>query len=137
MSSTKSRPAQIIDAEQTAYLDDLEEADPEWPTDVRAVYHTVRDRVFDRWGVEAQEVVEDCGIRSHEVYSRFRHCTGHGIKEFVVYHRLQLAKRLLRHECLTVTDVAFAVGYASSSGFSKTFKRRVGRSPTAFRVQQE
>lgn len=93
--------------------------------------------VYSTGGVEAREVVEDCGIGGHDVYSRFRHVTGHGIKEFVVYHRLRLAKRLLRYNSLSVSEIAFAVGYASPSGFSKTFKRHVGSSPTAFRRREE
>jgi len=71
------------------------------------------------------------------VYSRFRHVTGHGIKEFVVHHRIRLAKQLLRYESLSVSEIAFAVGYSSPSGFSKTFKRRVGCSPTTYREGEE
>ena len=133
MDSTK--PLQIIDAEQAAYVDELPEPDPNWPPDVRTVYRALRDRLFDWEGGEAQEVLDDCGIGSHDVYSRFRHCTGFGIKEFVVHHRIEFAKRLLRYESPTVSQVAFAVGYDSPSGFSKTFKRRVGRSPTDFLEQ--
>jgi len=130
-------PQQIIEAERAAYLDELPEPEPDWPPDVRAVYRTLRDRLFDWEGVEAQDVIEDCGIGSHDVYSRFRYVKGHGIKGFVVYHRMQLAKRLLRYDSLSVSEVAFAVGYSSPSGFSKTFKRHEGQSPTAFREQEE
>lgn len=82
-------------------------------------------------------MLDDCGIGGHDVYSRFRHFTGHGIKGFVVHHRIGLAKRLLSYEVLCVSEVAFAVGYDSPSGFSKTFKRHVQRTPTSFRSQKE
>ncbi len=133
-----SDPQKIIEAERAAYLDDLPEPESDWPPDVRAVYETLRERLFD-WGeiVEAQEVVDECGIGSHEIYGRFRYVTDHGIKEFVVYHRLQLAKRLLCYDSLSVTEIAFAVGYSTPSGFSKTFKRHVGRTPTVFRGREE
>lgn len=134
--SDRRAPSEIIEAERTAYVGDLPESEPDWPPDVCTVYRALRDRLFD-WGVEAQEVIDDCGIGGHDIYSRFRHCTGYGIKEFVILHRLQLGKRLLRHEALSVSQVAFAVGYSSPSGFSKTFKRRVGCSPTAHRKRQE
>jgi len=40
-------PSQIIEAERSAYLEELSEADPDWPADVRAVYRKLRDRLFD------------------------------------------------------------------------------------------
>ena len=130
-------PQHIVEAERAAYHDELPAPAPDWPPDVRAVYETLLDRLFDWKDVQAQEVVVECGIGSRDIYGRFRHCIGYGIKEFVVHHRLQLAKRLLDHESLSITDVAFAVGYTSPSGFSKTFKRHEGQSPTAFRGQVE
>lgn len=130
-------PGEIVEAERTAYREELPGPDSDWPQDVRVVYVKLLDRLFDWGGVEAQEILDDCGIGGHDAYSRFRHVTGHGIKGFVVHHRMQLAKRLLRYDALSISDVAFAVGYDSPSGFSKTFKRRVGRCPTVFREHGE
>jgi len=134
--SSADAPPEIIDAERAAYLDALAGPDPEWPPDVRVVYHQLQDRLFEM-GLEAQDVVDDCGIGSHDIYGRFRHFTSYGIKDFMVYHRIQLARKLLQYESLSVTKIAFAVGYASTSGFCKTFKRRTGRTPSAFREQKE
>jgi len=114
-------------------LDELPDPDPDWPPDVRTVYRTCRERLFEM-GLEAQDVVAECGIGSHDIYSRFRHFTGRAIKEFIVYHRIRLAKRLLRYESLSVTQVAFAMGYVSSSGFCATFCRHQECSPTEFRA---
>lgn len=131
-------PYEIIEEERDAYLEELPAADPDWPTDVRIVYQELRDRLFD-WGggVEARDVLDDCGIGTHNIYGRFGHVMGHGIKEFVVHHRLQLAKRLLQYKSLSVTEIALAVGYDSVSGFCTTFRRHEGCSPTAFRKRGE
>lgn len=126
-----SSPHLRIEDEKAAYVESLS-SDPDWPPDVRAVYDELQNRLFEI-GLEARDVVEGCGIHSHGVYSRFRYFTGHGIRAFLVHHRLRLARRLLRHESLTVTQIAFAVGYASSSGFCTTFKRRIGCTPIAYR----
>jgi AraC-like DNA-binding protein len=72
-------------------------------------------------------------FRAHDTYSRFSTDTGFGIKD----HRFQLAKRLLRRPSPSATQIAFAVGYASLSGFCTTFRRRVGCSPTEFREREE
>lgn len=131
-------PSEIIEAERAAYIEHLPELESNWPWDVRMVYEELLHRLFD-WEevIEAQAVVEDCGIGGHDIYSRFGYVTGYGNKGFVVYHRTQLAKRLLRYDSLSVSSIAFAVGYDSPSGFSKTFKRRVGVSPIAYRRREE
>jgi len=102
----------------------------------RAVYDTLLDRLFDV-GLTAQAVVEDCGIRSHNIYSRFHLFVGTPIKSFVIHHRMECAKRLLRHDSLPIFRVAYAVGYASAGGFSTTFKRYEGCSPSAFQKREE
>ncbi|MFB6229808.1 MAG: helix-turn-helix transcriptional regulator [Salinibacter sp.] len=132
----KAAPPEIIDAERSAYRDKVRDPDPDWPPDVRAVYCTCRERLFEM-GLEAQEVTDNLGIRNHNIYSRFRYFTGQRIKEWIIQHRLRLAKRFLRRTSLSGTWIAFAVGYESSSGFCTTFKRREGCTPTAFREREE
>lgn len=130
-------PSEIIERETTAYRETVPAPDPDWPVDVRIVYKKLRGQLFDEELV-IQDVLDDCGLGSHDTYSRFGIKTGHdGIKTFVVHHRLQLAKRFLRRTALSVTQIAFAVGYESSSGFCTTFKRREGCTPTAFREREE
>src|SRR5688572_19636400 len=47
--------------------------------------------------------------------------------------RLDLAKRLLITDSMSVTDVCAVAGFASLGTFSHVFARRVGSSPSAFR----
>jgi AraC-like DNA-binding protein len=137
MSNTDGRPSpdEIIEAEKAAYLSELPPPDPDWPPDVRAMYEELFDHLFDI-GLKISDVMERCGLGNNNIFCRFGHFTGRTPKEFVLHHRMVLAKRLVKHETLTVTQVAFAVGYASPNGFSMTFKRRVGASPTTFREKK-
>ena len=135
--STSKTPHEIIEEEKEAYLDELPEPDPDWPVDVRLIYEEIRARMFEWEGVEAQKILGDLEIKSNDAYSRFRHCTGYGIKEFAIQHRLRLSKRLFRNTDLNVSGIALSVGYSSTSGFSKTFKRHVGVTPSDFRRRQE
>ena len=47
--------------------------------------------------------------------------------------RLRHAARLLAHEDISVTDVAYDVGFADLSNFVRTFHRAAGVSPLRFR----
>jgi AraC-like DNA-binding protein len=130
-------PSELIERETTAYRETVPAPDSDWPPDVRIVYKKLRRQLFDEELV-IQDTLDDCRLGNQDTYSRFGIETGHeGIKAFVVHHRVQLAKRLLRRTSLSVTQIAFAVGCASSSGFCTTFKRREGCTPTAFREREE
>lgn len=46
------------------------------------------------------------------------------------------AKRVLLYSNLSITDVAYSLGFADPAYFSRFFTRRVGKSPRAFRRDQ-
>lgn len=70
--------------------------------------------------------------RSH-ISHCFRKQTGCSFREFLTDVRLENAKTLLRYSELTVTEIAFSVGFNDSNYFSNVFKTRVGVSPKGFR----
>lgn len=139
MSSTRSSRTsyEIIEQEKEAYLEEeVPGPDLEWPPDVRIVYNELRDRVFEM-GLEAQEIVEHCGIGDNNIYTRFSYFTGRGIKEWILEHRLELAKRLLPRDQVPIGRIALSVGYENPSGFSTIFKRREGCPPSEFIYEEE
>jgi len=123
---------EIVSEERQRFLQALPPPDAAWPVDVRLVYREVNRCVLDE-GVTAQEIVADCGLRSHDVYTRFKTYTGTGIRERIVALRLELAQRLLRVSDVSVSQIAYAVGYRTAGGFSTTFKRHVGCTPSELR----
>lgn len=65
---------------------------------------------------------------------RFAELMGRPPLSYVTEHRMDEAEDLLTASDLTVAQVAKAVGYADSFGFSAAFKRYRGMSPSAFRA---
>jgi AraC-like DNA-binding protein len=62
---------------------------------------------------------------------------GASFTSYVVEQRLLLADRLLAaRQAMSVTDVAYAVGFSDLSHFSRTFRRRFGLSPRDRRCEQ-
>jgi AraC-like DNA-binding protein len=49
--------------------------------------------------------------------------------------RLQNAKRLLRSTDMSITEVAYAVGFSDSNYFSSFFKKQTGKTPRQYRHQ--
>jgi AraC family transcriptional regulator len=63
----------------------------------------------------------------------FKVSTGVPPHRYVMAARIDLAKRLLRDQRLSITDVAFRTGFATPSHFSVTFRRMTQLTPRAYR----
>ena len=58
---------------------------------------------------------------------------GEPVGTFIVRTRTETAARLLRYTDLPITDIAYRIGYSSSSSLSKVFKQFYGISPLEYR----
>ena len=54
-------------------------------------------------------------------------------RDYVIELKMSLARELLLHEKLSVSDVACELGYADVYHFSKIFKQRVGKTPGEYK----
>jgi AraC-like DNA-binding protein len=67
----------------------------------------------------------------------FRSTTGMTITQYLSRLRVEKAKTMLADPSTRVSEVAFATGFGSISQFNTVFRKRVGKSPTAFRESCE
>ena len=58
---------------------------------------------------------------------------GKSIREYINELRIRDAKVLLKTTNLTVTDIAFTVGFNSSNYFAELFKKKEGLSPLQYK----
>lgn len=65
-------------------------------------------------------------------FERFTRTVGTAPMDYLLGWRMELAKRLLRHEGLAVAEAGERVGYGSTSSFSVAFSRHVGQSPSRY-----
>lgn len=91
----------------------------------------VHRRPTERWTVA--RMAAEAGVSRALFARRFREVVGRPPSAYVTEHRLDEASDLLMSTDLSVAQIAKAVGYADSFGFSAAFKRVRGSSPTAFR----
>ena len=63
----------------------------------------------------------------------FKKETGMSFKEYLTAFRIENAKRLLRYSSLSVTEIAFSVGFSDAGYFSAVFKEKTGLSPRAYK----
>ena len=72
--------------------------------------------------------------RSHLSHGFKRH-TGMSIREYLTKLRINDAKNLLEYSELSITEIAFKVGYGYANYFTKVFKKEIGMAPETYRKQ--
>jgi len=60
--------------------------------------------------------------------------TGKNAQEHIHYYMLDKAKTLLKNSNLTINEIAYELGFEYPQNFSKLFKKKVGTTPTLYRV---
>ncbi|CVI69896.1 AraC family transcriptional regulator [Alistipes sp. CHKCI003] len=79
------------------------------------------------------------GISAFSPYHFHRILTarlGEPVGEFIVRTRLEAAARMLRYTELSVSEIAYRVGYDAPSSLSKAFRKSFGVSPRTFKTHK-
>ena len=78
------------------------------------------------------ELARQVGINKNKLNQNFRQVFGTSVFDYLHIHRLEQARELLRNKEKNITEVAFEVGYAQHSNFTRAFKKHFGINPTDY-----
>lgn len=90
----------------------------------------MRERLSSPLTVE--ELCRHFGIGKAQLSSSFKAKTGLGVMEYFKILKTEEAKRLIREDNLTITEISDSLGYNNVQYFSKQFKRLTGMKPTEY-----
>jgi AraC-like DNA-binding protein len=76
------------------------------------------------------DVAHASGINLYVLKRGFKQLFGTTPHEFLIDQRMQKAEHLLKENKLSISDIAYLVGYSSISNFSSAFRKKYGYSPT-------
>jgi AraC-like DNA-binding protein len=82
--------------------------------------------------IRSEEVAEACGMTTFRFSRAFHETFGLTFQDYVLRYRILESCRLLRHPDGNVTKAAYSVGFNDASYFSRTFRRFIGTSPSAY-----
>jgi AraC-like DNA-binding protein len=82
--------------------------------------------------VTLEAVATLCGLGRYQFSRAFKQAHGTTFREFVIIHRIQKAEQLLCFASVSITDVAFSVGFNDLSHFAQMFRRYVGVRPSDY-----
>jgi AraC family transcriptional regulator len=103
------------------------------PTRLRRVTELVRARIDDDLTLE--EMAESVDLSVAHFSQMFRKSTGQSPHQFVLRHRVERAKEILRTADMRVLDVAVACGFKTQQHFARVFRQVCGVSPTEYRQE--
>ena len=72
-------------------------------------------------------------VSKRQLYRKISALTGQTVHEFITLIRMNHAKELLFIQELSISEVAYRVGFTEPANFSRTFSKQFGETPTAFR----
>jgi AraC-like DNA-binding protein len=86
-----------------------------------------------RWTLAT--LTREAGVSRTVLVNRFTERIGVAPMTYLCNWRMQLAAAMLARGGTTIANIASQVGYESEAAFSRTFKRRTGMSPGAWRTR--
>lgn len=85
--------------------------------------------------ITSEDICRHIGCSRSLISHQFKTSTGMSIREYLTILRLEDAKILLENSNLTVTEIAFTVGFGSSNYFTNVFKKQFGIAPGVYKKQ--
>ncbi len=83
--------------------------------------------------IRLDDVAKEIFLSPKYVSREFKKKTGKGFMELKKELRIRMAKRLLRETDLSVSQIAYKVGYQNPESFMKLFKKKVGMVSSSYR----
>ena len=82
------------------------------------------------------KVAKFVNVSPNHLSDKFKEVTGVNFVDYIARVRIEKARELVQNSNLRISEIAFAVGFQSLSQFNRVFKRRTGKSPSAYRVKR-
>jgi AraC family transcriptional regulator len=103
------------------------------PARLRRVAELVHAKIEEELSLD--EMAEEAGLSTAHFSQTFRKSTGKSPHQFVLNHRVERAKRMLRAADMRILDVAVACGFKTQQHFARVFRQLCGASPTEYRQE--
>lgn len=89
------------------------------------------------FGIGQEELVRLAQMSATKLKNLFKQFTGHTITDYILGKKADRAAHLLSDTDSSVEEIAFLLGFRTVPGFSVSFKKKMGMSPTEYRKQME
>ncbi len=81
-----------------------------------------------------KDIANVVGISPFYFTSLFKQSTGMTAYQYVIHHRIERAKQLLRKQGLSIAEISEQVGFKSHSHFANVFRKHTNQTPQMYRI---
>lgn len=83
--------------------------------------------------ITIQDIANHVKIHPSYLSSIFRKSLNQSVNSYINFHRINVAKQLLKNGNTSITDIALQTGFYDAQHFLKTFKKNTGFTPSEYR----
>lgn len=83
--------------------------------------------------VSLKQLAEAAGYSGNQIIRLFKKEYGQTPMQYITQMKMEQAKKMMLYSSMSVTEIAYSVGYTDISYFSKVFKAYVGSNPRSYR----
>ncbi len=87
--------------------------------------------------ITLEDIAAFAGFSKYHFARIFSDYTGTTFYQFLQQKRIHFAQTLLSNPALSITDIAYQSGFASSTAFTRAFRKSTGYNPSQFRMLNE
>ena len=106
--------------------------------DVKAYDYSYVQKAIDyiaanySYPITVDSIADYVGISRSQLFREFKKYLDLSPKEYLTNYRIKRACHLLKTTSLSITSIAYSIGYDNSMYFSKVFRREKGMTPTDY-----
>lgn len=94
----------------------------------------IEQRIGDD-GLRIEDMAEAVGLGRTVFYEKVRELVGISPSDFLRQVRMQRAKQLVSKSKMTISEIAYSVGFTDPKYFTKCFKKETGMTPSEYRTR--
>lgn len=83
--------------------------------------------------ISLEQTADEAGVNPFYLSKIFKEETGGNFIDYVNFHRLEKARKLLKEGELSIKEISWECGYSDQNYFSKIFRRKFGITPTEYK----
>ena len=86
--------------------------------------------------LKIDDMAEAVGLGRTVFYEKIRHLVGVSPSDFLRQVRMQRAQQLIARSKMTVSEIAYSIGFTDPKYFTKCFKKVTGMTPSEYREKE-
>ena len=92
----------------------------------------IEERISDE-ELRIEDMADAVGMGRTVFYEKIRQLVGVSPSDFLRQVRMQRAQQLLAKSSMTISEIAYNIGFTDPKYFTKCFKKQTGVTPTEYR----